>query len=325
MDFSIETLAKIKKGLIMVSSFSLIWFFIAIFFIDARWWWFILELVVLGVGMLYFHKKEVYALSVWRNRIQYTIGVLAATTLLFVFICAIFITAWWWFGLLIVFVLVMTWVSFYEENKENLVSAKEKKVLSIFILSAFMISFCLFCIPSFVANSHKNPPVSFGSSYNAVDAYMIYGVGLSDTEHIAAKSWLKNNNYANDYVNIIKANKFVNNQRGDLMFGEVKKNKQNAISVNIDDEPLGYKDIVSETFMPTDEYKGDVARIILYMYVTYKDDGFPVKKIDINLMKKWSKNDPVDSRERERNNLIKDKYKYENIFVSIPWLIGFIV
>ena len=37
--------------------------------------------------------------------------------------------------------------------------------------------------------------------------------------------------------------------------------------------------------MPKDEYKGDVARIVLYMYVTYKDDGLGLDKINVNLMK----------------------------------------
>ena len=58
---------------------------------------------------------------------------------------------------------------------------------------------------------------------------------------------------------------------------------------------VGYKN--NDYFMPLYSYKGDVARIILYMYVTYRDDdNFPTDKINIDLMKAWSRLDPVDQK-----------------------------
>jgi len=86
---------------------------------------------------------------------------------------------------------------------------------------------------------------------------------------------------------------------------------------------VGYSN--DKYFMPTDEFKGDVARIVLYMYVTYKDDGLRTNQIDIGLMKNWSKQDPVDTREKERNNQIKAIYGYSNKFVDSPRLVRFVV
>ncbi len=192
---------------------------------------------------------------------------------------------------------------------------------SIISTTSFLLLFCLFCIPSFVANNHKNPIDHFSSNYRAVDSYNLYGEGPTNTEHVIARSWYSINNYDNDYVNIIKSLETANSARGNLKFGRVRKTESNAIYFQ--DKVVGYKN--SEFFMPTDEFKGDVARIMLYMYITYKDDGLNKNYINVGLMKTWSRQDPVDQRERTRNKTIQSQYGYSNKFVTTPWLVGFVV
>jgi endonuclease I len=64
------------------------------------------------------------------------------------------------------------------------------------------------------------------------------------------------------------------------------------------------------------------------MYVTYGDyEGFDKSKINVGLMKSWSKLDPVSDKERELNEWIKINsiQHNSNPFIDTPWLVGFVV
>jgi len=208
------------------------------------------------------------------------------------------------------------------EPNEDMLPLVVKKQIAIATLSWFLMIFLLFCLPSFSANSSRNPQEGFAAQWSPVETYSIYGMGIRDTEHIIAQSWYNSTeNYVNDYINTVWSNMVANNARGNLPFGNVKKSRENTIYDN--NNIVGYKD--DEYFMPTDEYKGDVARIMLYMYITYQDDSLKKDYINVGLMKKWSKQDPVDDREKERNKTIDSQYKYSNKLVDRPWLVRFIV
>src|SRR5690606_33836193 len=139
--------------------------------------------------------------------------------------------------------------------------------------------------------------------------YVLYGYSTSlipNTEHVYARSWAIVDNqelpFVNDLHNLYAADPVINTQRGNMMFG--------------------YEEGMCE---PEDRWKGNIARVLLYMYVTYpevRNSG----KIDVSLMKEWSKLDPVDEGERNRNRIIESiGNNTSNIFIDSPWLVNFVV
>jgi len=104
----------------------------------------------------------------------------------------------------------------------------------------------------------------------------------------------------------------------------------------IDESPENRRD--SDSFEPRDAVKGDVARMIFYMDVRYQGDddsatpdlfivdytgtpsGQPVIGKLCTLLA-WHQQDPVDARERQRNQVIYDQQGNRNPFIDKPnWL-----
>ncbi|MEU1144474.1 endonuclease I family protein [Streptomyces sp. NPDC005863] len=88
-----------------------------------------------------------------------------------------------------------------------------------------------------------------------------------------------------------------------------------------------------DSFEPRDAVKGDVARMILYMAVRYDGDGGfpdlePNDKVDngsapaigrLSVLKQWSDEDPPDAFEKNRNQVIFDKFQHNrNPFIDHP-------
>ena len=151
------------------------------------------------------------------------------------------------------------------------------------------------------------------TNYNVTQVRMIHGdyslygypeSGLPNTEHVFAQSWANINGevlpYVHDLHNLYASDPVINNKRGNLVFG---------------DDPDQYE--------PDDRWKGNIARVLLYMYITYPELR-GLDKIDIPLMKEWSKLDPVDQGEKDRNQMIYLIDGTRNIFVDSPWMVNFV-
>jgi endonuclease I len=319
MNELIKRIYQYRFVLLNIEILSIIAFFYSLIFRHNSWWWIILLILPLGLVLSYIYHRELEGYNPISALLRYSL-IWSIYLLSFFIILNIFYSSMWWLSFFVPIILLLITLSIKTSYK---VENRVKRIIATCSSTIFIISFCSFTIPSYYANNHKNPKNEFSKSYLAVQSYSLYSsIGEIDTEHVIAQSWFKNDkNYVNDYVNVIKANKYANNSRGNLMFCDVSPTNNNAIIDN--NVIVGYKN--SNCFMPKEEYKGDIARILLYMYVTYKDDGFPTDKINVNLIKKWSKLDPVDKIEKERNNEIYNKYQYNNKLVSNPWLIDFIV
>ena len=317
-----NTIVREKRFLLYTLLFSSLLMFFGILFIDNRWWWLLLLIIPLSYVLLNLYKTEINDPSIKSETIKYILNWSTLFMFIFVVLLAVFVTAWWWFGLFIVFSMLGMLGSFGLDYEYHYISKQSQKKILIMVSSVFLILILLFFIPSLVANSSKNPKISFSSQWHPVSSYSIYGSGQTNTEHVIARSWYTTDqNYVNDYVNIIWSLQQANSARGNLKFGRVIKTEKNK--VYYEGVVIGYKN--DDYFMPTNEYKGDIARILLYMYVTYKDDGLKREYINVGLMKTWSKSDPVDAKEKLRNEVIEQTHHYHNRFVSMPWLIGFIV
>ncbi|GAA0762169.1 endonuclease [Psychroflexus lacisalsi] len=120
----------------------------------------------------------------------------------------------------------------------------------------------------------------------------------------------------NDYFHVVPTDGAVNGARGNYPFGEVSN--PNYISSNGskrgENKFPGYSGTV---FEPIDEFKGDIARSVLYFAIRYEDEFNNSWKTNevlannpqdffvdwyIDLLLSWHVSDPVSQREIDRNN-----------------------
>jgi len=135
-----------------------------------------------------------------------------------------------------------------------------------------------------------------------------------------------------DIHHVIPTDGRVNNFRGSLPFGNVATANWTSLNGSI----RGSSDVVGYSgtmFEPIDEFKGDIARALLYFATRYEDTVEGYTSFDmfngsedqafqtwaIDLLLDWHNNvDPVDQRERDRNNAAYNFQGNANPFVDHP-------
>lgn len=106
-----------------------------------------------------------------------------------------------------------------------------------------------------------------------------------------------------------------NSLRGDLPFGEP------VSGINSDYFPAraGLDAQGNRVFEPRPERRGDVARITFYFATRWgKDIGADEEAV----LRAWAAADPVDDRERDRNNAVESLQGNRNPYVDCPDLLG---
>jgi len=133
---------------------------------------------------------------------------------------------------------------------------------------------------------------------------------------------------------VVPSDKYVNAQRGDLPFGKVNVASNTYTNGTKKGSNLnsGYSAGYSGTvFEPIDEFKGDIARMLLYFAVRYENQvaswSFPMfngtsnqvfTSNGINVLLTWHNNDPVSAREVSRNNAVYNRQDNRNPFIDHP-------
>ncbi len=155
-------------------------------------------------------------------------------------------------------------------------------------------------------------------------------------EHIYSQSFF-NSNYPmySDLHFIVPTDARVNQRRSNFPFGKVGSNPAftslNGTRVGPADMP-GYTNTVTE---PIDEFKGDIARMLMYVairyenllpYFQYANVRNPIDSLSerafkpwyISLLLQWHQQDPVSQKEIDRNNSIYTIQGNRNPFVDNP-------
>lgn len=145
-------------------------------------------------------------------------------------------------------------------------------------------------------------------------------------EHVWAKShgdFGESEGPGTDLFHMRPTDVTVNALRGNLDFDEGGDEVEEAPGNFYDDD----------SFEPRDAVKGDVARAIMYMDVRYDgDDGFPDLAVNdevnndsapnfgrISVLLQWNQEDPPDSFEQNRNDVIYDQFQHNrNPFIDHP-------
>ncbi|MGN0032811.1 MAG: endonuclease [Candidatus Limimorpha sp.] len=148
-------------------------------------------------------------------------------------------------------------------------------------------------------------------------------------EHLWAQSWTNDDIYhKTDIHHVFPTDGYVNGRRSNYPFGEVG----NAEWISQNGGRLGsctttgYSGTV---FEPIDEYKGDIARALMYVSVRYySEDGSwkstdmtnksEIKSWAIEMLLRWHEEDPVDQKEIDRNDEAFIVQKNRNPFVDYP-------
>jgi hypothetical protein len=116
-----------------------------------------------------------------------------------------------------------------------------------------------------------------------------------------------------------------------LRAADSQKNTQRSNRLFIDDSGVDSRIINGDYFYPGDEWKGDVARIIMYMYLRYPSQCEAVNSAtgsanyspngdmpDVFL--EWNEEDPVSALELTRNDVISSYQGNRNPFIDNPYL-----
>lgn len=136
-----------------------------------------------------------------------------------------------------------------------------------------------------------------------------------NTEHTFPQSFFNENEpMRSDVHHLFPSDEVANNRRSNLDFGFVVSNItwQNAGS------KLGNDFENQLVFESRDQHKGNIARCLFYFLIRYENhEGYMDLKQE-NVLRQWNLIDPVDSRERIRNNGIQAYQNNRSPFVDHP-------
>lgn len=130
-----------------------------------------------------------------------------------------------------------------------------------------------------------------------------YSPQTFNTEHVYPQSQLITSDAVTDLHHLRVADASINSTRSNYPFIQ---GSGEAGLVN------------GNNWYPGDEWKGDVARMIMYLNIRY-GETFP-KVGNIDLFIKWNAEDPVSVFEVQRNNIIESAQGNRNPFIDNPYL-----
>jgi len=151
-------------------------------------------------------------------------------------------------------------------------------------------------------------------------------------EHSFPKSWFSDGTpMYSDLFHLYPTDKYVNNQRGNNPYGETNGSTTYSNGGKLGSCTFpGYSGIV---FEPANEYKGDFARSYFYMVTAYENkvaswtsehlaaNSYPAFNTwSIALFLKWTRQDPVSTKEINRNNAVYGIQGNRNPFIDYPSL-----
>ena len=173
-------------------------------------------------------------------------------------------------------------------------------------------------------------------------------------EHSLPKSWFSEKTPAYyDLGHIVPTDGKVNGMRSNNVFGECasgyatwgtgKLGKAKAVTtMNVKGSSTITTTFTGTAFEPADKYKGDFARMYMYMVIRYKpgnknsvnlaaagegrtmfnstDTNYGLTDYSIALLMKWHRQDPVSQKEIDRNNGMETTQGNRNPFIDYPCL-----
>lgn len=184
----------------------------------------------------------------------------------------------------------------------------------------------------YTENPNGTDPYTFNHGSNNCGNYSGEGDCYNREHTIPQSSFGSASPMQNDIHHVVPSDGYANGQRGSFPFGTVGSanwTSMNGSKRGSSNVP-GYSGTV---FEPIDEFKGDIARAILYFVTRYEDtvDGYTsfdmfngtedqaLEDWALDMLLDWHYNvDPVDQREIDRNNAAYNYQGNANPFVDHP-------
>ena len=129
-----------------------------------------------------------------------------------------------------------------------------------------------------------------------------YSPQTFNTEHVFPQSKLNSDGAVTDLHHLRSCDATINSDRSNFPFTDGS----------------GTYKLVGEKWYPGDEWKGDIARMILYLNIRYDEDFSDVGTLELFL--KWNIEDPVSPFEVQRNSVIYSAQGNRNPFIDNPYL-----
>ncbi len=128
--------------------------------------------------------------------------------------------------------------------------------------------------------------------------------------------------FRGDLHHLYPANSKANSIRGNSPFGEVE-GKNTSFNCTISKvglmiNPITGKLTRQRAYQPPLEHRGNVARALFYAAGFY---GYNINAMQEYYLKKWHNDDPVDTKELERNNQIQEAQGNRNPYIDFPELV----
>lgn len=174
------------------------------------------------------------------------------------------------------------------------------------------------------------------------NALYTYSGSSWNKEHVVPNSWwggVQNNAYS-DIFSVIPSESVANNRKSNYPVGEVGNVTWTNDCIKIGMPVSGQGGSYNYVFEPSDEYKGDFARIYFYVATCYSDIGWGSKSTVYSeleredwptlhpwlykLLLKWHNVDPVSQKEIEINNDAEEVQGNRNPFIDYPVLADYI-
>lgn len=200
-------------------------------------------------------------------------------------------------------------LSGYYESASNLIEGELEDALRAIITSTHSYkttySDCKYNLPN--TDEDLNNNMNMILFYTGESIQKSYDLNNDwNREHVWCQSlgWFSTSGAGSDLHHIRPCDISVNSSRGNKKYGTLRG-----------------------MYEPTDDYKGDVARIIFYLLVRYEEsDKYGVTAIaeSMELLLKWNELDPVDALEIARNEKIYDIQGNRNPFIDCSDLANYI-
>lgn len=130
------------------------------------------------------------------------------------------------------------------------------------------------------------------------------------------------NNYKTQTFNtehVYPQSLIVNTAKGDLHHLRVCDNRVNSKRSNYPfTQGQGSYKVIDKSWFPGDEWKGDVARMIMYLNLRYAESFEDAGSLELFL--NWNVEDPVSDFEIQRNDRIEKVQGNRNPFIDNPYL-----
>lgn len=161
------------------------------------------------------------------------------------------------------------------------------------------------------------------------------GHSTLNIEHSVANSWwgkTKNDAYK-DIVHLNPSDATANNRKANYPLCELQTVTWDNGVTYVGIPKSGQGGGSGKGYEPTDEYKGDFARVFMYMFCTYNDISWKdntawmysmsggkavLQPWAQTLLMDWSQSDAVSQKERDRNDGIYKEQRNRNPFIDFP-------